>query len=338
MLIQNAIKKIILYNDLTQMQMYDVMKEIMTGQATVSQIAGLLVGMQMKGATVAEITGAATVLRDLSKKMHINATPLVDIVGTGGDGAATFNISTTCAFILAGSNAIVAKHGNISVSSRCGSADVLKEAGVNITLPIEKVQRCIEKIGIGFLFAPLYHEAMQHASTPRKELGVRTFFNLLGPLTNPANAPFLVIGVYEKKWVLPFAEVLRHLNCQHALIVHSHDGLDEISIAAPTFVAELNNQNISTYEIEPEHFGFKKQSLNAIKVDNAKDSYQMMQQVLTNTQGTARDIALLNSGAAIYVAGLASSIAQGIQIAKDTLESGKAYQKLQQLIEFTQHA
>ncbi|MCG8379231.1 MAG: anthranilate phosphoribosyltransferase [Proteobacteria bacterium] len=316
--------------------MHAVMLTIMQGEATPAQIGGLLVALRLKGESVDEITAAAQVMRELSTRVEADKTSLVDTCGTGGDGANTFNISTTSAFVTAASGAKVAKHGNRSVSSKSGSADVLEAAGINLELTAEQVSSCIKEVGIGFMFAPMHHSAMKHAIGPRRELGIRTIFNVLGPLTNPAGAPNQVIGVFSKDWLLPLAETLKQLGSQHVLVVHSDDGLDEISIAAKTYVAELNNEQIEQYEIQPEDFNFIKQDLSELAVNDVAESLAMMQSVLDNNESAARDIVCLNAGAAIYAAGIVESIEAGISNAKDTIASGAAKQKLEQLVEHSQ--
>ena len=334
--IQAAINEVINGNNLSRDDMHAVMLTIMQGEATPAQIGGLLVALRLKGESVDEITAAAQVMRELSTKVEADKTSLVDTCGTGGDGANTFNISTTSAFVVAASGAKVAKHGNRSVSSKSGSADVLEAAGINLELTAEQVSSCIKEVGIGFMFAPMHHSAMKHAIGPRRELGIRTIFNVLGPLTNPAGAPNQVIGVFSKDWLLPLAETLKQLGSQHVLIVHSDDGLDEISIAAKTYVAELNNEQIEQYEIQPEDFNFIKQDLSELAVNDVAESLAMMQSVLDNNESAARDIVCLNAGAAIYAAGIVESIEAGINNAKDTIASGAAKQKLEQLVEHSQ--
>ncbi|MEO1924528.1 MAG: anthranilate phosphoribosyltransferase, partial [Gammaproteobacteria bacterium] len=250
--IKTAINEVINCNDLSRTDMHMVMKTIMQGEATPAQIGGLLVALRLKGESVDEITAAAEVMRELAEKVNIDKTHLVDTCGTGGDGANTFNISTTSAFVVAAAGAKVAKHGNRSVSSKSGSADVLEAAGVNLELNAKQVESCVENVGIGFMFAPMHHSAMKHAIGPRRELGIRTLFNVLGPLTNPAGAPNQVIGVFSKDWLAPLAETLKQLGSEHVLVVHSDDGLDEISISAKTNIAELNNGQINNYQIKPE--------------------------------------------------------------------------------------
>jgi anthranilate phosphoribosyltransferase len=334
--IQTAINEVINDNDLSRADMHVVMKTIMQGEATPAQIGGLLVALRLKGESVDEITAAAEVMRELAEKVNVDKTHLVDTCGTGGDGANTFNISTTSAFVVAASGAKVAKHGNRSVSSKSGSADVLEAAGVNLELNAEQVESCIEKVGIGFMFAPMHNSAMKHAIGPRRELGIRTLFNVLGPLTNPAGAPNQVIGVFNKDWLAPLAETLKQLGSEHVLVVHAEDGLDEISISAKTFIAELKEGQIEYYEISPTDFGMELQDISTLAVNGVDDSLKMMHSVLENNASAAKDIVCLNAGAAIYAAGLADSINDGVSKAISNIESGAAKQKLEQLIQHSQ--
>jgi len=270
--IKSAIKLVIEGNNLSKNDMYAVMHAIMTGECTPAQIAGFLIGLRMKGETIDEITAAAQVMRELSTKVETNSDHLIDTCGTGGDGTNTFNISTTSAFVVAAAGASVAKHGNRSVSSKSGSADVLEAAGVKLDITPEQVAQCINAVGIGFMFAPSHHSAMKHAIGPRRELGVRTIFNVLGPLTNPADAPNQVLGVFSDIWLEPLAEVLQQLGSQHVMVVHSDDGMDEISISAPTQIAELVNNEIKTYSITPEQFGLTRAEINSLTADSIEDS------------------------------------------------------------------
>ncbi|GJM04089.1 MAG: anthranilate phosphoribosyltransferase [marine bacterium B5-7] len=334
--IQTALNNVISGKDLNRADMHSVMKTIMQGEATSAQIGGLLVALRLKGESVDEITAAAEVMRELAEKVDVDKTNLVDTCGTGGDGANTFNISTTSAFVVAASGAKVAKHGNRSVSSKSGSADVLEAAGVNLKLNAEQVVSCIENVGIGFMFAPMHHSAMKHAIGPRRELGIRTLFNVLGPLTNPAGAPNQVIGVFSNDWLEPLTKTLQQLGSKHVLVVHAQDGMDEISIAAKTNIAELKDGQINLYEITPEDFGMKMQSIEKLAVQNVDESLVMMQSVLNNTNGAAKDIVCLNAGAAIYAAGLTDSIQGGVAKAIQTIETGIAKQKLDQLIQHSQ--
>ena len=334
--IQNAIQTVINKTDLSQDEMRSVMQNIMTGECTDAQIAGLLVGLRSKGETVDEITAAAHVMRELASRVHINQENLIDTCGTGGDGSNTFNISTTSAFVVAAAGAHVAKHGNRSVSSKSGSADVLEAAGVKLELTPEQVAQCIEKIGIGFMFAPMHHSAMKHAVAPRRELGVRTLFNVLGPLTNPAGAKRQVMGVFSHDWLVTLATVLQNLGSEQVMIVHSEDGLDEISISAPTRIAELKNGKIKTYTIEPEQFKLQRADISALTVDNVENSLKIMRSVLDNQSGPSQDIVLLNAGAAIYTAGIEDTLASGIESARQVIENGSARSKFDELTKLTQ--
>jgi anthranilate phosphoribosyltransferase len=330
---QAAIRSVTERCDLTEADMTGVMRLIMTGEATPAQIGGFLIGLRMKGETVDEITAAARVMRELATPVPVSVDYLVDTCGTGGDGASTFNISTASAIVTAAAGASVAKHGNRSVSSSCGSADVLEAAGVNLDLDAEQVARCVEEIGVGFLFAPKHHSAMKHAIGPRKEMGVRTLFNLLGPLTNPAGAPNQVLGVFSADWLEPLARVLGKLGSRHVLVVHADDGLDEISIGGPTQVAELKDGAVSTYRVSPEQFGMAVGKVEDLAVADAAASLATINAVFENTEGAARDIVLLNAGAAIYVSGVAGSLENGIKLAREAVASGAAKQKFNQLIE-----
>ena len=334
--IQTAINSVINHIDLNREDMHSVMQTIMQGNATSAQIGGLLVALRIKGETVDEITAAAEVMRKLVAKVDVDKTNLVDTCGTGGDSSNTFNISTTSAFVVAASGARVAKHGNRSVSSKSGSADVLEAAGINIELDEEQVASCIEDIGIGFMFAPMHHSAMKHAIGPRRELGVRTLFNILGPLTNPAAAPNQVIGVFSRKWLNPLAETLKQLGSNHVLVVHSEDGMDEISISTKTFITELKNGEIKNYEISPDNFGIKKHNIAELSVYNINESLTMMKSVLDNNDNAAKAIVSINAGAAIYAAGISDSIKDGIDKALDVIESGAAKKKLEMLIQHSQ--
>ncbi|MCK5903248.1 MAG: anthranilate phosphoribosyltransferase [Cocleimonas sp.] len=333
--IQTAIQKVIDKKNLSHTEMSDVMRLIMTGEATPAQIGGFLIGLRMKGETVDEISAAAGVMRALATPVNIEADHIVDIVGTGGDGSSTFNISTTCCFIVAAAGGHVAKHGNRSISSKSGAADVLEAAGVDLSVSPETVKACVEEIGVGFMFAVMHHSAMKHAIMPRKEMGVRTVFNLLGPLTNPAGAPNLLLGVYAREWVRPLAEALKQLGNHHVMVVHADDGLDEISIAAPTFVAELKDGNISEYTLSPEDFGLTTQPLDSLRVADANESLALLNSVLENKASTARDIVALNAGAALYVAGLVDSHQAGVEKALAVIASGEASKKLQALVKKT---
>lgn len=332
---QAAIRAATERRDLSVDEMTAVMRTIMTGEATPSQIGGFLVGLRMKGETVEEIAAAASVMRELATPVEVSVTPLVDTCGTGGDGSGTFNVSTVSAFVVAGAGGKVAKHGNKSISSKSGSADVLEAAGVRLSLTPEQVGRCIEEAGVGFMFAPNHHSAMKHAVGPRREMGVRTIFNLLGPLTNPASAPNQLIGVFSESWVTPIAQVLNRLGSRHVLVVHADDGLDEISIAAPTQVAELKDGAVTQYTVSPEQLGMQRADLSAIKVASIEESLDTLNAVLNDEAGPARDIVLLNAGAAIYAAGISTSLADGVHRASTAIASGSARERLEALVELS---
>lgn len=330
--IQQAIQCVLDKQDLSAEQMNQVMRIIMTGEATAAQIGGFLIGLRMKGETVDEIAAAASVMRELASGVKVSGEHIVDIVGTGGDGSNTFNISTACTFVVAAAGGTVAKHGNRSVSSKSGSADLLEAAGVNLNLSPEQVASCIEQVGVGFMFAPQHHSAMKYAIGPRKEMAVRTIFNVLGPLTNPAGAPNQLLGVFSDELVEPLANVLNKLGSDHVLVVHSKDGMDEISIGASTRVSELKDGKVITYTITPEQFGFESADISEIEVKSPEESLTVINMVLKNVPGAARDIVLLNSGAAIYAANLVESLEDGIKKAEEVLASGAAKQKLADLV------
>ena len=334
---RSAIRAVTEGRDLTPEEMSTVMRIIMTGDATEAQIGGFLVGLRMKGETVTEITAAAAVMRDLSAKVEVERTGLVDVVGTGGDAVHTFNISTASALVAAGAGARVAKHGNRSVSSASGAADLLEAAGVHLDLSPGEVAQCIEEVGIGFMFAPKHHSAMRHAIGPRREMAVRTVFNLLGPLTNPAGAPHQLVGVFAPEWVRPVAEVLTRLGSEHVLVVHSEDGLDEMSIAAPTRVAELKAGEITTRTVAPEDFGLACADLSSIRVGSTAESLSLVEQVLAGREGPARDIVCLNAGAAIYAAGVSSTLHEGVELAGRAIREGSARACLDALVAKTRH-
>lgn len=335
MTIQEAIAALIERQDLEPEAMVSVMRLVMTGQATPAQIGALLVGLRMKGETPDEIVAAAQVMRQLATRVEVDTDGLVDTCGTGGDASGTFNVSTVSALVAAAAGARVAKHGNRSVSSRSGSADVLEALGVRLGIAPEGVAACIERLGVGFLFAPAHHGAMRHAIGPRKELAIRTLFNVLGPLTNPAAAPNQVLGVFAREWVQPLAEALQKLGSRHVLVVHAEDGLDEISISAPTHVAELREGAIREYTLMPEDMGLKRTPLDTIRVDSVEASAAMIRSVLAAEPGPARDIVLLNAGAALYVSGRAASHAEGVAEAGRAIDSGAAAERLRQLAELT---
>lgn len=330
--IQTAIKTVISGQNLGKQDMTDVMQQIMTGECTPAQIGGFLVGLRMKGESVEEISAAATVMRELSTRVTVDAKYLVDTCGTGGDASASFNISTASAIVAAAAGAQVAKHGNRSVSSKSGSADVLEAAGVNLEIDPQQVGACIEEVGVGFMFAQKHHSAMRHAIGPRKEMAVRTIFNVLGPLTNPAGAPNQVIGVFGGDLVEPLAHVLKQLGSRHVMVVHAEDGMDEISISTKTSVAELKDGEISSYSISPGDFGIEVADSSALRVDGVEQSLAMIQSVLANNAGPALDIVVMNAGAAIYVSGVASSLEEGMQKARTAIAEGKASTVLTNLV------
>lgn len=333
--IREAIEKLVNRVDLSEAQTIDVMNQIMTGEATPLQVAAFLTALRMKGESVDEITGAARVMRDKAHRVKVGAKTVLDTCGTGGDQKGTFNISTTSAFVLAGAGVIVAKHGNRSVSSQSGSADVLGALGVKVDAPKERVEQCIAEIGIGFLFAPLLHEAMKYAVQPRRDIGIRTIFNILGPLTNPAMATHQLIGIYTGELVAVIAHVLKNLGSARAMVVHGLEGLDEISLCGSTQVAELRDGEVKEYAVEPEQFGFKRCALENLHGGNAEQSAVIVRGVLGGRQGPARDVVLLNSGAALYVSGSAATIQDGICLAAESIDSGKARQKLADLVAMT---
>jgi len=339
--IKQALNTLVNRVDLSTEEMIAVMRNVMTGGATPAQIGGFLVALRMKGETLDEITGAALVMRELATQVNIDVNYLVDTCGTGGDGANLFNVSTASAFVVAAAGGRVAKHGNRSVSSSTGSADVLEAAGINLDITPEQVARCVKEIGVGFMFAPSHHGAMKHTIGPRKELGLRTIFNMLGPMTNPANVKRQVIGVFNGALCKPMAEVLGRLGSEHVMVVHAKDGLDEISLATETHVAELKNCEIHEYTIKPEDFGVQSKSLIGLSVSSAEDSLLLIKDALGNRRGQyaekAADIITLNAGAAIYVSGVASNLADGIEMARDAIGSSLAGEKIRELAAFTQY-
>jgi anthranilate phosphoribosyltransferase len=331
-----AINAVLQRKDLSEEEMQSVMQTIMTGGATDAQIGGFLIGLRMKGETVNEIAAAASVMRDLAAKVNVSAEHLVDTCGTGGDASGTFNISTASAFVVAAAGAKVAKHGNRSISSKSGSADVLEAAGVNLNLTPEQVAECINKVGVGFMFAPAHHGAMKHAIGPRKEMAARTVFNVLGPLTNPASAPNQVLGVFSEELLEPMASVLQKLGSRHVLVVHAKDGLDEISIGDKTEVAELKDGLIRRYSIQPEDFGLTRTPITEIKADDAAHSLEIIRNLLEDQPGPARDIVIMNAGAAIYASGIADSLKAGVEKAAQIISSGEARNCLDQLVVVSQ--
>ena len=336
MQITQALKQLMAGQDLAANDMQAVMQQIMTGACTDAQIGGFLVALAMKGETVEEITAAAKVMRGLSSAVKLDAPNLVDTCGTGGDGASIFNVSTASALVAAAAGAQVAKHGNRSVSSSTGSADLLEHAGVVLGLTPDQVAQCVEQIGVGFMFAPAHHGAMKYAIGPRKEMAVRTVFNLLGPLTNPAAAPNQVLGVFSPDWVEPMAHVLEALGSRHVMVVHSDDGLDEISIAAKTQVAELKDGVVTTWTLDPSDYGVTLGSLEGLSVPDVAGSHRLVMNALNGVVGPESDIVALNAGAAIYVAGLTADLASGVDRARQVMQSSEAAQKLSALAALTQ--
>ena len=330
--IQAAIKSVIARQDLSVDDMTSVMQQIMTGECTESQIGGFLVGLRMKGESVDEISAAAKVMRELSTRVEADVDYLVDTCGTGGDSSGSFNISTASALVAAAAGAHVAKHGNRSMTSNSGSADVLEAAGVKLDITPAVVGECIEQVGVGFMFAPAHHGAMKHAIGARREMAVRTVFNVLGPLTNPAGAPNQIIGVFDGELVDVMARVLQQLGSRHVMVVHADDGMDEISISTTTRVAELRDGEITNYTISPSDFGMEAAPLDQLRVESAEQSLEMIRSVFADNPGPAHDIVCLNAGAAIYVCGRADSLAAGIEAASAAISSGKAAEVLQSLV------
>ncbi len=337
--IKEALNRIAANLDLTREEMRDVMGIVMKGEATDAQIGALLMGLRIKSETIEEITGATEVMRELATGVTINAQPLVDIVGTGGDGANLFNVSSAATFVVAAAGGYVAKHGGRAVSSKSGSADLLEKAGININMSPEQVARCVEQIGVGFMFAPAHHSAMKHAIGPRKELGMRTIFNILGPMTNPAGVKRQLIGVFTRELCRPMAEVLKTLGSEHILVVHSKDGLDEISLASETHVAELKDGAITEYTLKPEDLGIASQTLVGLDVTTSDQSLKLIHAAFgrghDDMAEKARNMIALNAGAAIYVAGLADTIKHGVDMALDAIGSGLAAGKLSELSDFS---
>jgi anthranilate phosphoribosyltransferase len=348
-MIKEAIGKVVDGFDLTREEMVSCMNEIMTGVATQAQIGSFITALRFKGETVEEITGAAIVMREKATKINvasnlvdldrddinIDRETIVDTCGTGGSGTNTFNISTTVAFVVSGAGLRVAKHGNRGVSSVCGSADVIKALSVNIDISPEKVKECIEKIGIGFLYAPLFHSAMKFAIGPRREIGIRTIFNILGPLTNPANATCQVLGVYEEGLTDKLANVLNNLGVKRAFVVHGLDTLDEITITGKTKISELKNKKVKGYYIKPQDFGMKKAELDEIKGGTVEENANIVKKILEGEKGPRQDVVLLNASAALIAGGMAKDFKDGIEIARTSIETGRAKEKLEKLIEFT---
>lgn len=333
--LKDIIRQLVKAQDLTRQQMQTVMSILMQGEATDAQIGAFLTALAMKGETVDEIIGAVDVMRQLSAKVDVS-TEVVDCVGTGGDGAKLFNVSTASSLVASAAGVCMAKHGNRAATGNCGSADLLEKAGVNIALEPHQVADCIEKTGIGFLFAPTHHAAIRHVIAPRKEIGIRTVFNLLGPLTNPANPKRMLVGVFSKDWLNPVATVLAALGAKHVMVVCSQDGLDEISIAAQTSVVEYVDGKYKQYVISPEQFGLKSVALDSLLVNDAEASLSLIRQSLQGKNGAAFDMIALNAGATLYVAGASESLEAGVHRAKEILVSGAGWKKLQELVDFSQ--
>lgn len=340
--IQQALARVVEGNSLQREQMAIVMRQIMSGEATDAQIGALLVALRMKGESIEEIGGAAEVMRELATPVAVEGPHLVDLVGTGGDGANLFNVSTAACFVVAAAGAQVAKHGNRSVSSTSGSSDVLEALGVPMDLSPEQVGRAIDEVGLGFMFAPAHHSAMRHAIGPRRELALRTLFNLLGPLTNPAGVRRQLMGVFAEALCEPLAQVLKSLGSEHAMVVHSQDGLDEISIAAPSFIAELKDGEVRTHTIDARDFGLGADNLDGLSVDSAEASARLIRAALGgrrldgNDADKARRIITMNAGATIYVAGLAQSVGDGVALAEDLVSTGQALEKLKEFVNLSQ--
>lgn len=334
-MIREAIAKVIEKKNLTEAEMVATFDEIMSGGASPAQIGAFITALRMKGETIEEITGAARVMREKALHIKTKAKMIVDTCGTGGDESGTFNISTTAAFVAAGAGLTVAKHGNKSVSSKSGSADVLRSLGVNIEVEVSHVERCLDEIGIGFLFAPLLHGAMKHAIGPRREIGIRTIFNILGPLTNPAGAHSQVLGVYDARLTEPLAKVLQNLGSTHVFVVHGADGLDEITLTGKTFISELKYGEIENYEILPEDFGLERCTKEELLGGDSETNARITLDILKGKNGPHRDIVLLNAGAAIVSGGKAKDLREGLKAASESIDSGRAMKKLDGLRKLT---
>ena len=333
--IQSAISQVSARRNLTREDMSEIILEILEGKVTDAQIGAFLIALSMKGETVEEVLGAVGVMRDLSTKVEIDEPNLIDTCGTGGTGIGIFNVSTTSALVASSCGAKIAKHGNRSATRKSGSADLLEQAGVSLSLTPEQVASCIQEIGLGFMFAQAHHSAMRHVVGPRKEIGQKSIFNVLGPLTNPASAKRQVLGVYDKKWMTPIAEVLDELGSEHLLIVHSRDGLDEISLASPTYVTEMRDGKISEYEVSPEDFNFETDTLEGLQVNSPQESLDLAKLALQGEHKKASSMICMTAGAALYVSGIANSLESGVELAKRSVESGEGLKKLNQLVEFT---
>jgi anthranilate phosphoribosyltransferase len=337
-MLNEALNKLVGGQDLSSAEAEGAMRAIMEGQATPAQIAAFLVALRMKGETPAEIAAATRVMRSLMTPVDLPDEHLTDIVGTGGDQAHTFNVSTAAAFVAAAGGARVAKHGNRSVSSKSGSADLLEAAGARLDLGPEQVRKLVEDVGFGFMFAPMHHGAMKHAAPVRRELGLRTLFNLLGPLTNPAKAPHQVLGVFDRRWLESLARVLGELGSRHVLVVHALDGLDELSIAAPSQIAELKDGEVRVYSIAPEDFGLKRSPIESVKVGSPEESLTVVRRVLGGEPGPASDFVALNAGAALYAADRADTLAQGVEQARELLAEGKGLERMERYVEQSRQA
>ena len=334
MTVKDAIAHVVAGADLTAEEMYAVITDLMDGQATPAQIGALLTALHIKGETVAEISGAAGAMRAMATAVRPGRA-VIDTCGTGGDGCHTFNISTCAAFVVAAAGLCVAKHGNRAMSGTVGGADVLETLGARIELSPQQVTYCMREVGFGFLLAPAFHRAMRHAVGPRREVGIRTIFNILGPLTNPAGAQYQLIGVFDQRWVQPLAAALGRLGCQHGLVVHGEDGLDEVSLSGPTQVAEWGPQGVRTYRIKPTDYGLPCRPLTALQVSSAQESADIIRSVLAGTPGPQRDVVVLNAGAALYVGNAAASLEDGVALARATLDSGAAARTLERFIPLT---
>ncbi len=333
--IQEGIKQVTSNQDLEQNEMFAITTQILEGSATDAQIGAFIIALSMKGETVDEVLGAVNAMRQLSAKVTVAIPNLIDTCGTGGTGIGIFNVSTTSAFVASYCGAKVAKHGNRTATRKSGSADLLEQAGVSLSLQPDEIAKCIEEVGIGFMFAPAHHSAMKHVIGPRKEIGQKSIFNVLGPLTNPASARRQLMGVYDKKWMLPIAEVLKQLGSEHLFIVHSQDGLDEISIASPTSVVEMKQGTISEFQISPEDFGFKTSSLDGLEVSSPKQSLEIAKLALRGEHEEASAMVAMTAGAALYISDIADSLDSGVELAKDCIKEGGGIIKLNQLVEFS---
>ena len=347
-MIKNAISKIVLQQDLVETEMIEVMNQIMGGEATQAQVGAFITALRMKGETIEEITGAARVMRDHAtpirvakaldidrEEINLDRGTILDTCGTGGSGTKSFNISTTVAFVVSACGVKVAKHGNRSISSACGSADVLESLGVNLNVTPEQVESCINEVGVGFLFAPALHGAMKYAIGPRREIGIRTIFNILGPLTNPAGADRQVLGVYDEKLVEVLAKVLVKLGCQRGFVVHGKDGMDEITLTGPTRVAEINEGQVTLSTIEPEDFGLRRCLLSDLQGGDAEENAAIVRDVLAGSEGPKRDVVLLNAAYALIAAGIVESVDAGLQKARNVIDEGLAKAKLEGLVNLT---